>query len=167
MSVGGEYVGKEPCPQCHGTGQDYQTMLGKVEKISNLPLLSKKETAIVVFDKMLDKTREERLIKNIYCRHCKGQRLVHVREDEGKYLGQKPCPYCYGTGKDYKAMYFELAKTCMKDYMAKGHSIDDAWKYCTAFFHENKEQRFEAQTNVTHTFHLQSEKVELNFPSEP
>lgn len=139
MSVGGEYVGRESCPQCHGTGQDYKAILEKADEKSNLPLLSKRETAVVVFDKMLDKARQERLIKNIYCKKCKGQRLIHVRDDNGKYLGQKPCPFCYGTGKDYKAMYSDLAITCIKDYMINGHSKDEAWNYCVKSLYRDLE----------------------------
>ena len=147
MSVSGEYVGKEPCPQCHGTGQDYKAILEKADEKAHLPILSKRETAIAVFDKILDKSREERLIKNIYCKKCKGQRLVHVRDEEGKYLGQKPCPFCNGTGKDYKAMYTELAITCIKDYLTKGHSKDDAWNYCNEFF-KDIEQSSEKLDNI-------------------
>ena len=166
MSVGGEYVGKESCPQCHGSGKDYKAILGKVEENLKLPFLSKRETAVVVFDKMLDKAREERLIQNIYCKHCKGQRLVHMRDEQGKYLGQKPCPHCSGTGKDYKSMYSEIAKTCIKDYLIKGHSKDDAWQYCMNLFIENVEQA--VQGNVISTFYLPSEeKAELNFPPQP
>lgn len=141
MSVGGEYVGKEPCPQCQGTGKQYKAELGQTDKRTELPLLSKKEAAIVVFDKILDKARHERLIKNIYCKECKGQRLVHVRDANRKYLGQKPCPVCNGTGKDYKAMYFEMAITCIKDYLKKGHSKEEAWNYCIEFFSRELEQQ--------------------------
>jgi hypothetical protein len=91
-----------------------------------------------------------------------------MRDDEGKYLGQKPCPHCSGTGKDYKSMYCEHVKTCMKDYLTKGHSADDAWKYCTNLFIENVDQAQAVQGNVINTFHLPSEeKAELNFPPQP
>jgi DnaJ-class molecular chaperone len=138
MSVGGEYVGNEPCPQC--TLKGYHRMIGKEkdykiqrsrEECKELPPKEhKRETAIRVFDRMMDRAREEKSLPMIYCSQCKGQRMLHSRDKTGKYLGQKRCPHCTGTGKDYKAMALIVMEKCMKAHTEKGYSHDDAWNIC-------------------------------------
>lgn len=130
MSVGGEYVGKEPCPQCHGTGRDFKEMLESSNEKNALPTLSQEEAAIKIFDRMIAKARAEKTIQNVYCTQCKGQRFIHVRTDDGKYLGQKPCSLCEGTGKDYTSMVHELILECLEDHIKKDYSHDEAWDYC-------------------------------------
>lgn len=138
MSVGGEYVGKESCPQC--TTEGYHRMVGKEKDMkkkkasadSSSPKDTKKETAVLVFDRMMDKARQGQVIPVVYCSQCKGQRLIHSRDEEGKYIGQKRCTHCSGTGKDYKAMSLELAEKCMKTHLEKGYSEDDVWRICMA-----------------------------------
>jgi ssDNA-binding Zn-finger/Zn-ribbon topoisomerase 1 len=142
MSVGGEYVGREPCPQCHGTGMDFKQTSDYAAKVDKLPTLSKKEAAIRVFDRMIEKTRLDKGLPTLYCDKCKGQRLMHVRTEDGKYLGQKPCPHCNGTGKDYNAMGHNLMKSCIRYYMDKGFSSDEAWNYCISSFHSDKQKHF-------------------------
>ena len=137
MSVGGEYVGKEPCPQC--TIEGYERMVGKQRRHTRTSADkaeagedAKKETAIRVFDRMMDKARQEKILPLIYCSECNGQRLVHSRDEKGKYVGQKRCPHCSGTGKDYKAMAFTIAEKCMKSHIEKGYSPDESWDICMA-----------------------------------
>jgi RecJ-like exonuclease len=129
MSVGGDYVGREPCPQCTKIG--YQRMIGKKE--GNIEVSQdavKKESAMKVLDRIMKKTREEKSLKIIYCTKCKGQRFVHERDEKGTYLGQEPCPDCYGTGRDYNAMASELTEKYVIDGMKKGCSPEEAWELC-------------------------------------
>lgn len=134
MSVGGEYVGKEACPQC--TIEGYERMVGK-ERMHKRQSSDdatgkdpKKETAILVFDCMMDKARQEKTMPLIYCSQCEGQRMIHSRDDEGKYIGQKQCPHCSGTGKDYKAIAFAITEKCMKSHIEKGYSPEESWDIC-------------------------------------
>lgn len=161
MSVGGDYVGKEPCPQCHGTGKDFDNMLGKTDKRDSLPTLSKEEAAIKIFDRMISKARSEKTIQNIYCKQCKGQRFVHVRADDGKYLGQKPCPLCEGTGKDYNSMVNELILECLEDHIKKGFSSEESWNYCMAAY-PIKIQQANEKTTASPT----QEKVQQELKTE-
>jgi hypothetical protein len=158
MSVGGEYVGNEPCPQC--TIEGYQRMIGKEKGMRkkasahSLPEDTKKETAIRVFDRMMDKARQEKVIPVIYCSQCKGQRMIHSRDEKGKYIGQKRCSHCSGTGKDYKSMSLELIERCMKTHLEKGYSDEDAWSICmiSCFDQESRQTDMsltEAKTMVT------------------
>ncbi|RMD59283.1 MAG: hypothetical protein D6828_01690 [Nitrospirae bacterium] len=134
MSVGGEYVGKEPCPGCQDLGkEDYQEILRREEKVKELkglPIVSKEEAPIKVFDRIIEKARAEKKLPVVYCRKCRGQRLLHVRTEDGRYLGQRPCPACEGTGRDFRAMGLELLKDCMKLHMERGYSKEEAWQYC-------------------------------------
>ena len=135
MSVSGEPVGQVACPQC--TLKGYLRMTGQREDFAEvtptqpMPVDSaKKETAVRVFDRIMDTARTEKTLPVIYCRQCKGQRLTHVRDKSGRYEGQKRCPVCDGTGRDYKAMAAEVMKTCLKEHIAKGYSKDEAWEMC-------------------------------------
>ena len=132
MSVGGEAVGHVACPQC--TIKGYLRMIGKRDDLAEIPSVptvtvassTKKELAVKVFDSMMDTARKEKILQVIYCPKCKGQRLTHVRDKDGKYLGQKRCAACDGTGKDYESMAIEVMKKCLKDYLEKGFSKEKA-----------------------------------------
>jgi RecJ-like exonuclease len=134
MSLTGDFVGKEPCPQC--TKRGYQRKIGIKEDKDNTgrlnPSTLQKEAAMKVFDKIMKRTRDEKSLEPIYCSTCKGQRFIHARDYMGKYLGQKRCLACYGTGKDYQAMSSAILEKCVKTHIAKGYSETMARAFCEA-----------------------------------